>query len=54
MLWAPTANPGAGADFAIDRLGAETVAVDEEQLPAVVHDGPGVGGEVPPVGSIEA
>ena len=54
VLWAPTDSAGVGADFTTARTGAETVLVFDEQLPAVVHDGPGAGGVEPPVGSTEA
>ena len=54
MLCAPTTNPGVGAALAIVRFGAETVAEDEAQLPVGEQLGPGAGGLVPPVGSIEA
>ena len=54
VLCVPTLSPGVGAAFVIDKLGVETVPVDEEQFPGVAHDGPGVGGVGPPVGSIEA
>ena len=54
MLCAPTLSAGDGALLEIVRFGAVTVLVFDAQLVEGEQEAPGVGGLVPPSGSIDA